>query len=118
MAGSVESIPQWNRHAEVALATDEPVAIESAYPIGVAVLHEVGVPGEVIAASGQCVAQVLVTSAVADIPLAAGDDLKRTVALLEELHGVRNGARLSLQGATLAEQFDDYRLCLLHRLAG
>ena len=44
-----------------------------------------------------------------DEPLAAGDDLERAVALLEELHRVRDRARLADHVAGLAQQLDDLR---------
>src|SRR3546814_10751364 len=52
----------------------------------VAVDHELGMPGDLLAAAEQCFAQLGVTPAVADVPLAAGDDLQRPFTSLVELH--------------------------------
>jgi hypothetical protein len=69
-------------------------------------------------AGEQGVADVLVPPAVADVPLAGGDDLERAVALLVELHRVRDGPGLADHLAALGQQLDDAGLGLLHRLAG
>ena len=53
-----------------------------------------------------------------DEPLAAGDDLERTIALLVELDGVRDRPRLAEQVAALAQQLDDARARLDGRQPG
>ena len=64
----------------------EPVAVEAADPVVVAVLHEVGdrsrSPSPRASSSSR---SVVVAAAVADVPLAGGDDLERLVALLVEV---------------------------------
>ena len=50
-----------------------------------------------------------------DEPLPAGDDLERPVALLVELHRVRDRPRLADQIARLAQQLDDARARLRRR---
>jgi hypothetical protein len=47
------------------------------------------VPGQLVAPLEERLAQVGVAAAVADVPLAGGDDLERLVALLVELRRVR-----------------------------
>jgi hypothetical protein len=76
------------------------------------------VPVEVGAAAEQLRAQGVVATAVADVPLAAGHDLERAVALLEELDRVGDRARLAVELAGLLQQLDDAGLRLLGRLAG
>ena len=62
-------------------------------------------------------AQVIVTPAVAVVPLAAGDDLERARPPLVELHRMGDRLRLADQLSGLAEQLDDPLLRLLHGLA-
>ena len=50
-----------------------------------------------------------------DEPLAAGDDLERPIALLVELHGVRDRPRLADEIAGLAQLLDDLRARLRRR---
>ena len=113
----VQRVPQRNRHAEVTLAADEPVAVQALDPVLVAVAHVVGMPREFVATLYETRAQIGFASAVADVPLARRDDFERTLALFEELHRVRDGTRLTDHLAAFAQQFNDRRLCLLHRLA-
>ena len=53
-----------------------------------------------------------------DEPLAAGDDLERTIALLVELHRVGDRARVAEQVAGLAQHLDDLDACLRRRQSG
>jgi len=75
--------------------------------------HEV----KFLAASDQRGSQLRVLAAVGDVPLARGHDLERLVALLEELHGVRDDLGLALKDASLAEHFNDALLSGEHGLA-
>ena len=93
----IERVPDRDRHAEEALARDEPVAREPLDPVLVAHAHEVGVPLELFAVREQPLAQLLVAGAVLDVPLAGRHDLERLVALLEELDGVVDLANFALQ---------------------
>ena len=93
----VEPVPQRDGHAEEALPRHQPVAVEALDPVLVAHLHVVGVPAQLAAAREQLLAQLEVASAVAQVPLAGGDDLERLVALLVELHRVRGRTRIALR---------------------
>jgi hypothetical protein len=108
----VEPVPQGDRDPEEALAGDQPVAVEPFDPVLVAVAHVVGEPGELLAAGEEGLAAVEVTPAVADVPLAAGDDLQRPAAPLVELDRVGDRADLAVEVARLAEQVDHRRLRL------
>ena len=66
-----------------------------------------GVPRDLAAALDERGAQVGVAAAVADVPLAGGDDLERPVAALVELDRVLDRAGLAEQLARLGELFDD-----------
>ena len=79
--------------------------------------HEAGVPGDVVAAGNQRVAQGSVAAAVADVPLASGDDLERAGAALVELDRVGDGPCLAQHLATGLQQFDDLLLHLLREQA-
>ena len=118
VAVGVERVPDRDRNAEEALARDQPVAGQAVDPVLVADAHEVGVPVDLAAELDEALTQLLVARAVLDVPLAGGDDLERTVALLEELHRVLDGLRLALEVAGLAQQLDDGLLRREHRLAG
>ena len=99
LAVLVQRVPDRERHAEEPLPRHEPVAVEAADPVLVADLHEVGVEPELGAAGQQRVAQGLVATAVADVPLAAGDDLEGLVALLVEVRLALGGHRLAVEVA-------------------
>ena len=105
LAMVVERVPQRYRHAEVALPADQPVAGEPLDPVGVAALHVGRMPRHLRAAGNQRVAQIPIAPAVADVPLAARDDLERAVALLEELHGMGDRAGLADEIARFPQQF-------------
>ncbi|CAB4900373.1 unannotated protein [freshwater metagenome] len=60
-------------------------------------------PGELLAELQHLRAQLLVASPVDDIPLTGRHDLEWFVALLEELHGVRDGCGVALHLARLAQ---------------
>ena len=99
-ACSSEWIPQRNGNSEVTLTTDEPVTIESTNPVGVSVLHEVGVPCEFIASLQQCSTQHFIATTVTDVPLSTGHDFERSVTLFEELHWMSNGFWFAIHVAT------------------
>ena len=86
---------------------DQPVAVEAADPVLVPDRHELGVELELGAAGEQAVAQVLVATAVADVPLAARDDLEGLVALLVEVRLALRRDGLAVQVARLAQAGDD-----------
>ena len=65
----------------------------------------------------ETLAQLRVARAVANVPLTRRDDLERAVALLEELHRVREGLRCALHLTRLLQQLDDALLGAEHRLA-
>ena len=96
-------VPEGEGHPEEALPADEPVTVQPTHPVVVAGLHEPGVPAQLLAATEQRLAQVGVTPAVAQVPLAAGDHLQRPVALLEELDGVGDGPGLAHQLAGIVQ---------------
>ena len=58
-----------------------------------------------------------VTASVADVPLSAGHDLERLVALLEELDRVGDGLGFADQFTGLPEELDHFGLSGEHRLA-
>ena len=95
LAVGVEPVPDRERHAEVALPADQPVAGEPVDPVLVAHLHVRRVPVQLPAAGEQGLAQVGVAAAVAEVPLPGRDDLERPVALLVELHRVGDRLRLA-----------------------
>ena len=113
-ARSIQSVPQRYWHTEISLAANKPVAVQSTNPIGVAVLHEVGVPFQFIAALQQRCAQRFVASAVADVPLTAGNNFERPVALFKEFDGVHDRAWLAAKIARSFEHLNNCNLCLLH----
>ena len=107
----IEVVPDREGHAEEALAADQPVAVQAVDPVGVAVPHVVGHPGELLATGQQCGLQVVVAPAVSDVPLTSGDDLQRLVTLLVEVRHPLGRLRLTLQITGRAQQRD-------HRFAG
>ena len=118
LAVGVERVPDRERHAEEALAAHEPVAVEAVHPVLVADPHVRRVPVQLVAPLEQGGPQVGVAAAVAEVPLAAGDDLERAVALLVELHRVGDLLRVADELARLAEQLDDALLGAGDLLAG
>ncbi len=107
----VHRIPDREGDAEEALARDEPVAVEAADPVVVAVLHVGRDPGDLLAAVEHLLAQRGVVPSVGDVPLPGGDDLERLVALLVEVRHPLRRLGLAVEVARLAEEGD-------HRLAG
>src|SRR6478609_7289125 len=103
----VDGVPDRERHAEEALARDEPVAVEALDPVLVARAHEGGVEVDDVAHADELGAQRLLAAAVADVPLARGDDLERLVALLVEVGLALGLLRLSVEVAGLAERGHD-----------
>ncbi len=114
----IQPVPDGDRHAEEALAADQPVPVEAVHPVAVAGLHVGRVPGELVAAPHQLVAQRLVAATVADVPLAGGHDLQRAGAALVELHRVGDRARLAEHLAAGGQQLHDLLLRLLRVQAG
>ena len=106
-AVSLHRVPQRERHAEEALAGDQPVAVEAVHPVLVAHAHEVGVELELLAALDEFGIQLGVGAAVLEVPLAGGDDLERLVALLVEVRHTLGRRRLAVQVAGLAQLVDD-----------
>ena len=111
LAVGVEGVPDRERDAEEPLARDQPVAVQAADPVLVAVLHVRRHPLDLRAARDQLVAQLGVPAAVLDVPLARGDDLQRLVALLVEVRHPLGRLRLAVEVAGRAQRRD-------HRLAG
>src|SRR5581483_4468062 len=109
----VDRVPDGERHAEEPLPGDVPVADESVDPVLVADAHEVGPPLQLAPAREE-----LLLRRVADEPLPVGDDLERLVAVLPELHRMRDRARVAFELARLPEQLDDALLRLLDRTSG
>ena len=107
----VERIPDRKRHAEEPLPADAPVAVQAVGPVLEARLHVRRVPLQLAAAREQRLAEL----DRLDEPLPAGDDLERAIALLVELHGVRDRPRLADQVAGLAQLLDDLRARLRRR---
>ena len=98
-----DRIPQRKRHAEKSLPADAPVAVQTIGPVFEARLHVGRMPLQ-LARPRQ---QRLTLIHGLDEPLAAGDDLERPVALLEELHRMRDRPRLADQLSRGAQLLDD-----------
>ena len=107
LAVGVERIPQWERHAEEALAGDQPVAVEAVDPVVVTHVHEIRVEVQLIAALDEFGVEFLVRAAVLQIPLAGSDDFERLVALLVEVRHTGGGLRLAVHIAGFAQMVDD-----------
>ncbi len=107
----VHAVPHGDRHAEEALPRDQPVAVEAADPVVVAGPHVGRVEVELAPARPHRLAQVLVTTTVADVPLAGGHDLEGLVALLEEVGLALGLGGLAVQVARASQRVD-------HGLAG
>ena len=75
-------------------------------------------PAQFPSALEQLLAELGSAAAIGEVPLAGGDDLKWALALLEELHGVRDLARITDHVTGLAEQLDDALLGGVGGLAG
>src|SRR4051812_6447542 len=95
-------IPHGKRHAEEPLPADAPVADQAVHPVLVAVMHVLRVPLQRATALEQRLAELHGL----DEPLAARDDLERTIALLVELHRVRDGPGLTNQLTRLTQLLD------------
>ncbi len=117
-AVGVQVVPDRDRHAEEALARDEPVTGETADPVLVPHPHVVGSEVDLLPGLDEAGTQLGVARTVLDVPLAGGDDLERLVALLEELHGVRDRLGITDHLAAGLEQLDDLGLGAEYRLAG
>ncbi len=118
LPGLVDRIPHRERHAEEALAGDEPVAGEPFDPVVVADPHVRRMPGQLAPALQQPPAQLLVPPAVADVPLAGGDDLKRLVALFVKFHRALHRPGLTFEVTGLAQQLHDALAGAVDGLAG
>ena len=117
-----DRVPQRERHAEVALTADAPVEVQVLGPVAEAQAHEVGVPLHLLAGVDE---RLLVLEDLHE-PLPRGHELEGPVALLVELHGVLERARLGDErrlavargrAARVAQQLDDPLLRLADRLA-
>ena len=114
----VEPVPHRERHPEEALPADQPVAGEAAHPVLVPVSHVDRHPAQLAARRRAVPRAVRVAPAVAHVPLPAAHDLQRRVALLVELHRVRDRPRLTDQIARCTEELDDAgRACFTVRPA-
>ncbi len=113
-AVGVDRIPDGEGHTKEALPADQPVAVQPLDPVLVAVAHVGGVPGQLLAPSDEGRSEVAVAATVADVPLAAGDDLEGTLSALVELHGVLDRLRFAEQFARGGELLDHGALRLLH----
>ncbi len=103
LAVVVDRVPERERHPEEALAAHAPVAREAVHPILEARSHVGRVPAQLAPTRDQRLAM----GERAHEPLPARHDLDRALALLEELHGVRERLRLADELARLLEQLDD-----------
>ena len=103
LAGRVQRVPDRDRHPEVTLTADQPVARQAIDPVLVAGAHVRRVPGEFPPAGQQRGAQTRVPAAVPDVPLPGGHDLQRHVALLVELHRVLHRLGIAAQVPRLAQ---------------
>ena len=97
VAVGIQRVPDGHRHAEEALAGNQPVAVQARDPVLVARAHEGRVEVDFLAAADQAFAAVLVAATVADVPLAGGDDLEGLVALFEEVDRVHDLLRLAVE---------------------
>ena len=106
LAIGVQPVPDRERDTEEALPADQPVTVQTTDPVGVAVSHVLGRPGEFVASGQQLRAQLRVTAAVGDVPLARRDDLERLVAALVEVRHAGGRPRFADQLASLPKHFD------------
>ena len=111
LALGVQAVPDRERHAEEPLPGDQPVPVQPADPVVVAVLHVRRHPGQLLAPPQQRLLELGVPAAVADVPLPGGDDLQRLVALLVEVGLPRGRGGLAVEVAGRAQRLD-------HRLPG
>ena len=118
LAVGVEAIPDREGHAEESLTAHQPVAVESAHPVVVAVAHMFRMPVDLGAALDERGAQCIVATTVADVPLAAGDDLEGSFAALVELDRMGDGADLADELAALGEHLDHLALGLFDGESG
>ena len=107
LAVGVERIPQRERHAEEALAGNQPVAVEAVDPVVVTHVHEVRVEVQLVAALDEFGVELLVGAAVLQIPLAGSDDFERLVALLVEVRHTSGGLRLAVHITGFTQVVDD-----------
>ena len=110
LAVGAHPVPQREGHAEEPLARHQPVALEAPHPVLVAHAHEIRVELQLAAPLHQFVVEVGSrggpcpgAAAVADVPLAGGDDLQGLVALLEEVRLADRLGGLALELAAAAQ---------------
>ena len=103
-SGGVDRIPDGDGDPEKALTGDQPIPVQPLDPVAVTDSHEVGDPVQLLAPLEQPLAQLVIPPAVADVPLAAGDDLERALALLIELDQMGDGAGLAVEVARFRQQ--------------
>ena len=114
----IERIPNGERHAEETLATNEPVAVEAIHPVLVANAHMRRMPVKFFAAFEQRFAKRKIAATVAQIPLTAGEDFEGAIALLEELHRMRDRFWFAIELTVVTQQVNDAHLRLFDGLAG
>src|SRR5262245_28056126 len=88
---STHRIPDRERHAEETLPADAPVACQTVHPVLVADAHVLRMPLQLTSSCQQRLTELHCL----DEPLAAGHDLERAIALLVELHRMRDRPGLS-----------------------
>jgi hypothetical protein len=118
LAVGVERVPDRERDAGEPLPADQPVAVEAADPVVDSAAACSSAPSAAPAACEERLAQVLVAAAVADVPLPAGDDLERLVAVLVEVGHPLRRRGLAVEVAGRAQLVDDRRAGREGRLAG
>ena len=118
LAVAADRVPDREGHAEEPLAADEPVAGEPLHPVVVAGNHVRREPAQLARRCEEPLAQLGLATPVADVPLAARDDLERAVAALVELDRVGDRPRVADQRARLAQELDDRLPGLGHRAPG
>ena len=104
LAGLVQRVPDRDRHPEVPLPADQPVAGQPVDPVLVPRAHVRRVPGKLPPAAEQRGAQAGVPAAVPDVPLPGGHDLQRQLAPLVELHRVLGRLGIAAQLASVGQQ--------------
>ena len=114
----IERIPNRKRNAKEALTADEPVAVETVDPVLITNAHMRRMPVKFLAAFEQCFAQWKIASTVTQIPLTAGENFERAIALFKELHRVRDGLWFAIELVRVSQHVNDANLRLLNCLAG
>ncbi len=103
----IKGVPERDRATEEPLTADQPVTVEAADPVLVACAHELWVEVDLLAALDERSPELVIPTAVADVPLARGHDLERFVALLEVVGLALGRDRVAFQVARDAQGVDD-----------